>query len=87
MFEMVEDGAASRSTETAEPCKVRDTRARALDGRSQILIYLPPDLIRTLKHTAISEERPAYEAVEEAIQDYLKTSKAGKPRAKTKPKT
>ncbi|TFV44505.1 hypothetical protein E4K65_27895 [Bradyrhizobium niftali] len=50
--------------------KVSSARRRA-DGRRQLLVYLQPDIIRELKRAAITDERPAYELVEEAIRDWL----------------
>jgi hypothetical protein len=42
------------------------------DGRRQLLVYLQVELIKELKRVAIDEGRPAYEIVEEAIQDWLR---------------
>lgn len=49
-------------------------RKRA-DGRSQLLIYLLPDIIRELKIAALSQDKPAYELAEKAIAQYLKKAK------------
>jgi hypothetical protein len=45
------------------------------EGRRQILLYLPKDLIKSLKLAAIEDGQPAYILAEKAIQAYLKTRK------------
>lgn len=52
-------------------------RKRA-DGRRQLLIYLSPDLIISLKRAALDQQRPAYELAEEAIRDWLLRDKRKK---------
>jgi hypothetical protein len=44
---------------------------RRTDGRRQILLYMAPDLIRTLKRKAIDEDRPVYLLVEEMLAEKL----------------
>jgi hypothetical protein len=48
------------------------------DGRRQILLYLRADLILSLKRQALSEEVPAYELAEEAIDAFLKARRRGR---------
>lgn len=47
------------------------SRARQIDGRKQLLVYLRPEMIKELKTAALIDDRHAYELVEEAIQRYL----------------
>jgi len=48
-----------------------DRRKERPDGRKSFLVYLPKDLIRSLKTAALNEERHAYEITEEAVRGYL----------------
>lgn len=41
------------------------------DGRRQLLVYLPPDLIKALKRAALDEETTVYEIVEGASAEWL----------------
>ncbi len=41
------------------------------DGRRQLLVYLPPDLIKELKRAALDAERNVYDIVEEASREWL----------------
>jgi hypothetical protein len=41
------------------------------DGRKQLLVYLPPDLIKDLKKAALDEDRNVYDLVEEASREWL----------------
>ena len=54
------------------PKKKASVARKRPDKRSQLLIYMKPDLIRQLKLAALAKEKPAYELVEEAIVEYLK---------------
>ncbi|MDD1533972.1 MULTISPECIES: hypothetical protein [unclassified Bradyrhizobium] len=45
------------------------------EGRRQILLYLPKDLIKALKSAAIEDGKPAYILAEKAIDAYLKGRK------------
>lgn len=44
-------------------------------GRRQILLYLPEDLIKSLKMAAIEDGQPAYILAEKALRAYLKGRK------------
>jgi hypothetical protein len=57
-------------------------RVRA-DGRVQLLTYMDPDTVIDLKTIALKLGRPAYELVEEAVEQWLKVAEA-KPKAKAK---
>jgi hypothetical protein len=57
--------------------KVSGARKRA-DGRRQLLIYLLPDVVISLKRAALDQQRPAYELAEEAIRDWLLRGKRRK---------
>jgi hypothetical protein len=50
------------------PKKKASVARKRPDKRSQLLIYMKPDLVRQLKLAA----RPAYELAEEAIAEWLK---------------
>ncbi len=54
-----------------------DTKRRP-DGRRQLLIYMQPDLIRTLKRRALDEDRPLYVLVEEMLTEKLAELDASK---------
>jgi len=41
------------------------------DGRKQLLVYLPPDLIKDLKKAGLDDDRNVYEIVEEASRQWL----------------
>jgi hypothetical protein len=41
------------------------------DGRKPLYVYLPPDLIVSLKKVALDEGRPVYALVEEAVTQLL----------------
>lgn len=41
------------------------------DGRKPLYVYLPPDLIVSLKKAALDEGRPVYALVEEAVNRLL----------------
>lgn len=47
------------------------SRARQIDGRKQMLVYLKPDMITELKTAALVDDRHAYQLVEDAIQKHL----------------
>jgi hypothetical protein len=44
---------------------------RRTDGRRQLLLYMAPDLIRTLKQKSLDEDRPVYLIVEEILAEKL----------------
>ena len=50
-------------------------RARS-DGRKPFLAYLPTEVIKDLKVTALREERHAYLITEDAIRSYLKSKRS-----------
>jgi hypothetical protein len=54
------------------PKKKASVARKRPDKRSQLLIYMKPDLVRQLKLAALAKGRPAYELAEEAITEWLK---------------
>lgn len=51
---------------------------RRTDGRRQLLLYMAPDLIRTLKQRSLDEGRPVYLIVEEMLAEKLVEQGAAK---------
>ena len=66
----------ARSQAGLKPIRVRK------DGRRQLLVYLDPELIKSLKRVALDDEVNVYEIVEEASRNWLesrrKSQRAGK---------
>ena len=50
-------------------------RSSRSDGRRQMLVYLPPHLIKALKARALHEDKHAYELVEKAVENFLQETK------------
>jgi hypothetical protein len=53
------------------PKKKASVARKRPDKRSQLLIYMKPDLVRQLKLAALAKGRPSYELAEEAIAEWL----------------
>lgn len=68
---------ATRDTPEAQP---RERR-----GRRQLLVYLPPDLIRALKIAGIELDLTGSEIVEEALVAWLRRRKRWPSRADSAP--
>lgn len=58
----------------SKPAKQRPS-ARP-DGRRPLTTYMRPEVIKNLKMAALEEDRNAYEIVEEAVEEWLKTRKS-----------
>ena len=54
------------------------TRVRA-DGRRQLLVYLPPELIKGIKKLAVDDETTASAIVEEALRQWVDNRPADRP--------
>lgn len=52
-------------------------QAPRADGRKPLYVYLPPDLIVSLKKVALDENRPVYALVEEAVTQLLRGRRDG----------
>jgi hypothetical protein len=57
------------------PKKAASVARKRPDERSQLLIYMKPDLIRQLKLAALAKGTPAFVIAEEAIEEWLKKHK------------
>jgi hypothetical protein len=57
------------------PKKAASVARKRTDKRSQLLIYMKPDLIRQLKLAALAKGKPAFVLAEEAIEEWLKKHK------------
>ncbi|MHC2676987.1 hypothetical protein ACVI1J_009150 [Bradyrhizobium diazoefficiens] len=53
--------------------KASKARKKRTDGRSQILIYMNPTVIRRLKLAGLAMGKPAFELAEKAIDEWLKS--------------
>lgn len=60
---------AKKTTSAMDPRLSRD------DGRKQFLTYMRTDLIKEVKKVALDQERPAYEVVEDAVEEFLKRTR------------
>jgi hypothetical protein len=76
--------ASKRRTVVRAPKKKASVARKRPDKRSQLLIYMKPDLVRQLKLAALAKGRPAYELVEEAIAEWLKRNQRDVDRATAK---
>lgn len=65
-----------KDTKTSDDAKPK--AAARKDGRRPLLVYMRPDLIKSLKRTALESDVTVFSIVEEAADDWLK--KNGKPR-------
>ena len=57
------------------PKKKASVARKRSDRRSQLLIYMRPELVRQLKLAALATNQTAYEAAEKAIEEWLKNHK------------
>jgi hypothetical protein len=49
------------------------SRTNRSDGRRQFLLYLNPELIMKIKLSALASQRPAYEVVEQILEQNLES--------------
>ena len=61
----------ARSQTGPKPIRVRK------DGRRQLLVYLDPELIKTLKKTAVDRDVNVYDIVDEASRQWLERQGRG----------
>ncbi len=60
------------------PVTAGGSRKRVLaDGRQQVLLYLPPAMIRELKLSAVEMETSVSQLVEEAVAAWRQRQRAG----------
>lgn len=64
---MYRAGMARSRTDSGEPPKRRTLG----DGRVQMLVYLPPDVVKAIKQAALDDDTSASAVVEEAIEAWL----------------
>ena len=57
-----------------------DREERDAWGKQQFNVYLPPDLVRELKHAAIDDRMSLSRYVEAVFRDYLARKKRRKPK-------
>jgi hypothetical protein len=62
----------------AEIKKEPATRARAPNGKKQMLVIMDQDLIKHVKMAALQDDRKMSHAVEEAVREWLAKRKARK---------
>lgn len=49
----------------------KETRRVRADGRRQLLVYLPPELIKVIKKLAVDDDTTASAIVEEALRRWV----------------
>lgn len=73
-------GAASASpTADAEAGAEAPRRRTLADGRQQVLLYLPPDMIKALKIAAVEQDSSVSQLVEALVTAWLSTASGGQP--------
>ncbi|ACS39469.1 conserved hypothetical protein [Methylorubrum extorquens AM1] len=53
------------------PTAVGTSARKRADGRRQLLVYLPPAVIKEVKKAAVDEDTTASAIAEEALRDWL----------------
>lgn len=72
-------GAPAGGAEADRDARGRPKPRTTADGRRQLLLHLPPDLIRRLKHAAVDQDRSASALAEEALEALLDRLEAREP--------
>jgi hypothetical protein len=66
---------------SAVKAKTTQTATDRKDGRRTLLLYLKPEIIKSLKKAALDQDRHAYEIAEDALKEWLSPKGASRSKA------